>query len=77
MRRWEGGVGVDRPPSDFLRPFQFRKGLGRPRRSSVPRFGVRGIECVNRLTKDGQPYRWAVGEKGSDPIFRRAPAAGG
>jgi hypothetical protein len=26
----------------FLRPFHFRKGLGRPRRSSVPGFGVWG-----------------------------------
>ena len=24
VRMLEGGVGVDRPPSDFLRPFQFR-----------------------------------------------------
>ena len=24
-----------------------------------PRFGVRCVECVNRLTRDGQPYRWA------------------
>ena len=56
----KGGGTRSRAVVDYLRPFQFGKGLGRPRRSSLPVDGIK-VGRFNRRIRDDAPYPWTVG----------------
>ena len=56
----KGGRMCSRAVVDYLRPFQFGKGLGRPRRSSLPVDGIK-VGRFNRRIRDDAPYPWTVG----------------